>query len=44
MPETKKPIKKPPVSKPQKCKYCNCVKKSIKGGQSGGCGCAAIVK
>lgn len=39
---TKKVVVKKPTPKP-KCSYCKGVKKSVKGGQSGGCGCANIV-
>ena len=35
-------VKKPkPTSKP-KCSYCKGGKKTVKGGQSGGCGCAGM--
>jgi hypothetical protein len=35
--------KKPVVKKPKpKCVYCKGVKKTVKGGQSGGCGCAGM--
>jgi hypothetical protein len=34
--------KKKPVVKKPKCVYCKGVKKTVKGGQSGGCGCGGM--
>lgn len=37
----KKPVPKP-KSTSKKCSYCNGGKKTVKGGQSGGCGCSGM--
>ena len=39
--EKKKVVVKKPKPKP-KCSYCKGGKKTVKGGQSGGCGCAGM--
>lgn len=39
----KKPVPKPkPKSTSSKCSYCKGGKKTVKGGQSGGCGCSGM--
>lgn len=35
-------VKKPKPKSTPKCLYCKGVRKTVKGGQSGGCGCSGI--